>query len=177
MKKFISLDPSLRNTAVVFGTTEGKVIYPERYELVITRPDFKKGEKVMDIYRRYKIMYRRLHDILEEYQPDILFSEKPSGSQSFDSSASYFGTLFLLATFDLDKRIVSPKFVKENTHGSDSATKDEMIGYVQNNYPDFKLPTRKLKGEQVVVKTKAEHICDAICVAESCVKTENKQYE
>lgn len=171
MKKFMSFDPSLRNTAIVFGETDLKKLVPKNHLIIGTKPmKNNKGKKIFDIYQRYKVIYRSVTDQVEAYDPEVVFFETPSGAQSFDSSAAFFGSLFLAATIDKDLHLVKPKEVKKLTHGSEKATKHEMTEYVQKNYPDFNIPLRKLKGEMIVNMSKAEHICDAVCIAEACLK-------
>lgn len=166
--KFISIDPSLRNTAIVFGSIikdDGSYkLNPEGYELIVTKKSSnKKIRASSDLIERCRALNERISKFVKEYQPSIVFAETPSGSQSFRGGLSYAVSCYLIATVDPPAIELTPTEVKKKTVGKNTATKKEMIQYVVDNFPEFELPMKMQKGKQSVVEGKAEHICDAIC--------------
>lgn len=170
--KFISIDPSLRNTALVYGVIEGGKLVPKGYKLITTEKS--KGKKVRvvsDLIVRCRTLREGVQQFVREHKPDIIFTETPSGAQSFHSGVSYAVSCYLIASVDPPAIEVTPTELKNSTVGKKSASKKEIIEYVRTNYPNFALPMKTVKGKESVVVGKAEHICDAVCAAEAGMQT------
>lgn len=170
--KFISIDPSLRNTALVYGVIEGDKIIPEGYKLVTTeKSKDKKVRVVSGLVNRCRILREGVKEFFNKHKPDIVFAETPLGAQSFHAGVSYAVSCYLIASVEPPAIEVTPKGLKKGTVGKISASKKEIIEYVRTNYPSFALPMKTVKGKESVVVGKAEHICDAVCVAEVGIQT------
>lgn len=171
---YLSIDPSLRNTAIVHGIIREEKLVPLGYILIHTQKSKdKKATATDDLVARCKHLYGSVTALLRgryfddageallQYQnPDFIFVESPSGAQSFKSGVSYAVSCFLIATLHPSAFTVTPHSVKKYSCGNTKATKEEMIEWAQNTYPDFKLPMYNGK----INKGKAEHVADALAV-------------
>jgi len=174
--KFLGIDPSLRNTAIVQGhINEENNLVPLTYKLIqTTKSKSKKKKATDDLIDRCRSIYIETqalingtylndnNEILLDYaSPDFIFIESPSGSQSANAAKSYAISCFLIATLYPEAYTVTPNELKVKSQGSKTATKHEMVEWVQNTYPDFKLPAHAGK----VNMSKAEHVADAVAAA------------
>lgn len=173
---FLSVDPSLSNTAIVWGD-----IYPDNsmnfYNYKLIHTEKKKGEKVIpDLVYRSTTILRCLKDVLDEIQPDVCFVELPTGSQSSNASIGVGISCCIIAYLKLRcKQVVTvtASSVKLDAVKNKNATKKEIMAYCENKYPNF-LFERKKDGS--LVEGRMEHVCDAICIAESGLKLVNNEY-
>lgn len=164
MIDFISIDPSLRNTGIVYGViNEDFSITPKEFKLFTTKKDStKKVRASSDLIRRVKYLHTNIIDTITKYSPQVIFAETPSGSKSSNAMKSYGISCALIAIIEPAPIQVTPQEVKKQVLGKISGTKEEIISYVSEKYPDFNLPK---------AKTRAEHIADAVCIAESGITT------
>lgn len=169
--KFISIDPSLRNTAVVWGTIENDVLVPTDYKIAITQKNSdKKVRASSDLIARCRTLITEVSSIVNAFNPQIIFVETPSGSQSYHSAVSYAVSCALIASIIQPAIEITPIEVKKGTVGKKTASKEEMIEWAISTYPDFPF---ELKGGKPV-KSRVEHVADAIAVAHVGIK--NSQY-
>jgi len=162
--EFISIDPALANTALVFGETEGDELRLIEYKLIQTKKEKGGTDEVVG---RCELINNNVHDYIKEKDPDYVLIETPSGSQSFMGGVSYAVVCYLIATIKRYKEVLTttPVGMKKHILGKNDATKEEIIEYVGTKYPYFELP---MVGTQIN-KSKAEHIADAVGVAETCL--------
>lgn len=165
--KFLSIDPSFRNTGIVWGEIVNKAtLRPEDYELV--RTEKSKGIPVMvDSIDRAQILYRRLQYHVHRFQPDVCFAEVPTGSQSAAAMKGVGISLGLIATLHPRAIVVSPQQLKKICAGSNKASKEDIMRWAADQFPDF--PFEMRKGKMVV--TRMEHICDALGAAYAGLQT------
>lgn len=93
-----------------------------------------------------------------------IFVEVPVGSQSSRAMASYgicVGVIGSLRAMGIPLFEVTPTEVKRASHGSSTATKQEMIQWVMDKHPEANWPTYMQKGKLLVTNSKAEHQADA----------------
>lgn len=169
MATFVTIDPSLCNTAVVKGRIEDDVLIPEDCYVHITeQPKNKKQVRASSILiNRGRSILTTAKDWVEEAKPDIIFAETPSGSQSHSGAISYAVSCMFIASLTSPAPIeITPQEVK-NVLGKGKYTKKQIIAYVEKRYPNF-LP-RKSNGE--IHEGQSEHIADAIVAAEAGIKT------
>lgn len=175
--RFISIDPSLRNTAIVAGIiTEDNELEPLTYELITTtKSKDKKRKSTDDLIDRCRHIYNKMHSLINQTvpnektgelfsefaHPDFIFVESPSGSQSASAAKSYAISCFLIATLYPSAYTVTPNELKVMTQGSKTATKHEMVTWAQERFPEFKFP---MHGDKVNM-SKSEHIADALAAA------------
>ena len=167
MIKFISIDPSLRNTAVVYGELQGDIIKLKgSYIHQNTKDKSKQVRASSDLIVRGRGLIKQVNAWVDVYAPDIIFAETPSGSQSFKGAIAYGVSCMLIATLKPAPIEVTPQEVKK-VLGKGVISKDMIINYVDKKYPNF-LPRKK---NGAINKSEAEHIADAVVAAEAGLKT------
>lgn len=170
MIKFISIDPSLRNTALVYGhIVDGRIKLEGSAIINTIKNQNKQVRASSDLVERSRSLINGVRNYVAIHKPDICFGETPSGAQSFSSAISYAISCAIIAMVEPSPIEVSPQEVK-NITGLKNPSKKEIIDLVESKYPNF-LP-RKKSGE--ILLSEAEHIADAIIVVEAGLKT--KQY-
>lgn len=174
--KVLSIDPSLRNTAIVAGIIRDDWQYePLTYHIISTEKSKDKKKKATDdfidrcgfIYSESQALLAgtfltESDEVLSDFMnPDVIFVESPSGSQSANAAKSYASSCFFISTLRPKAYTVTPHEVKVMSQGSKTATKHEMVEWVQKTYPNFNFPMHAEKFNM----SKSEHIADAIAVA------------
>ena len=160
---FLSADPALKNTALIWGQIENGVIKPIGH--MISTTDKVKGEKVMiDMVNRARKTIENIISTVTLVSPDYTFSEIPSGSQSLSGAKSAALSCAYIALLGSDCVISTPGEVKKATGNKRTATKDDIMNWADNKFPDYDFPRKK---DGTMVKGKCEHICDALAVVES----------
>jgi len=174
MIKFGAIDASMRNCGLVFGTYDvGQATYKiGEGHLIQTFRDNTKGVRASaKDYDACRLMYTKLQAYLKTYAPQIMFAEMPTGSQSANGMKSYGMSLALLGTIGCPVIQVSPQEVKVAAVDSKTASKDTMIRWAMQKYPDIQWLMRKLKGEMTFLN-KNEHIADACGAVEAGMRTD-----
>lgn len=97
--------------------------------------------------------------------------EIPVGSQSARSMASYGICIGVVASIDKPLIQVTPAEVKLVATGSKTASKDDMIKWATEMYPEGQWLTTNKKGVVSFVN-KNEHMADAIAAMHAGVKTD-----
>lgn len=161
--RFISIDPSLRNTALVWGKADnGKLLFIG-YDLSVTAKGT--GPVACDGVERARKTIDLIRSKVDIVQPAISFGEYPSGSQSSSAMKSYGVSIAYLAMLP-NLYACTPQEVKKQIGSSNKKVgKKEIIDYCTNKYPDFPYPK---KSDGSIKLGEAEHICDAIVIAEVC---------
>lgn len=172
--KYMSLDPSLTNTAVVWGKLDisKDILYPEGYELINTvKTKLKTIRQSSDLVRRCRTINEKLHELIEDYKPNVVFVETPSGSQNYSGAISYAVSCYLIGTIDPPPIEVTPLEVKMYSAGKGTASKKDIMEYCINKFPDFPYERKK---DGTLVEAKMEHVCDSIATSIAGIKS--KQY-
>ncbi len=102
------------------------------------------------------------------------FVEVPSGGQSYDAVLGFGTVIGLYASIEIPVVEVSPSETKLAAVGTKTASKEEMIEWAIENYPDAPWRMRKLKGEMVPVKDN-EHLADGVAIAHAGLKVPSFQ--
>ena len=166
--KFVSVDPSLSNTAIVWGEIiDGKII-TENWIVVASKKSSAKIPVMQDRLNRIKDIFAAIDEVLLLVKPDVCFGEFPSGSQSSSASVSLGISLAILAKLP-NLTAITPMDVKKVV-AKGIVSKEDVMDYCVLNYPDF--PYEK-KGD-VLIKARMEHTCDAIAIAAAGLKKLNK---
>lgn len=160
--KVLSLDPSLRNFALVKAKYNG-LVEIEDLNLVKTKPN-KKLKRGEDDLRCARIIYRELEPAVE--WADVVIAEIPVGSQSSRAAWTLGIVLGMLATIP-DLIGVSARDVK-SAAGSKVASKSVVLNWATNKYPDanWRYYRNKLTRDN-------EHLADAIGALHAAI---NKGY-
>jgi len=163
----MSIDPSLRNTGIVWGNINGNdELVDLKYILVTTKPDPSKSiRKSSDLVSRCSEIYQRVNNILQEVDPSVTFIETPSGSQNYSSALSYAISCYTAAILSPPPIELTPTEVKVRTVKDKTASKLKMIDYVHEKYPYL------LKLRKGIPLKDMEHIADAVCAAEAGVQS------
>lgn len=169
--KFISVDPSLSNTAIVWGNYSDGIIEWLGYDIAISKKSPNKKMKVMeDRVNRIVGIFSCIDNVIERENPIISFGEYPSGSQSSAAAVSLGISCSILAK--LPNLIgVTPMDVKKIV-GAGIVDKKHIMKYCENKYPDFNYERKK---DNSFVEGRMEHVCDAMVIAEAGILKLNKQ--
>lgn len=116
---------------------------------------------------------REIADVLKEELKDcaMAFGEVPTGGQSADAVLSFGIVIGLYASLAIPMVEVSPSETKKAAVGTSTASKEEIIEWAMEKYPDAAWFTKKRKG--VISPTaKNEHVADAAAIVHAGVKTQ-----
>ena len=184
--KFAALDPSMSNLGIALGTyylgevapnLGGGTTITDGYEvtgiqLIQTFPSKeKKVRKSALDYERCRQLYIGMAAVLNDWMPTICFAEMPTGSQSASGMKSYGISLMLLGTIGVPVIQVTPAEVKVAAVMSKNASKDTMIKWAMEKWPDLPWLKRTIKGETKRLN-KNEHMADACAAVEAGVRTD-----
>lgn len=167
--KIIGLDPSLRNFGIAEGWLDIDTLKWEvtRVELVKTEKGKSKTvRKSSDDYSRVRILYEALKEAEEGAQ--IAFVEMPIGSQSAAAMLSYGACIALAATLDIPVIQVTPSAVKLHATGDKNATKEEMIKWAIEKFPNINWLRQ---GTRAVAAN--EHLADACGAIQAGIKDDD----
>ncbi len=167
--KFISVDPSLKNTAVVYGYINDGVVIPEGYKLIQTEKS-KNSKIIRDLVNRSKTILDSIHNLIQDWGPEVCFAELPTGSQSSQASIGVGISCCIIASLKEPVFTVTAFDVKMCAVGNKNASKKEIIAYCDLEYPEFPFERKR---DKTIVETRMEHVCDAICVAEAGLKSKD----
>lgn len=168
--KFISVDPSMSNTALVFGEIVDGNIVPVDYLLLQTTSAAKKGAKMSDLVRRAELILGSIISFKDVYKPFICFAELPSGSQSQSASVGIGISVSIIGLLN-PRTEVTPVEVKRIV-GLGAISKKEVMAYCLEKYPTFPFEKKK---DGSLVEGRMEHVCDALVIAEAGLKKFKKE--
>lgn len=170
--KFIAIDSSLANTGIALGEIdENKKIQVQAIGLnETTKSKNKQIRASSDTITRGRMTHTFIHSLLESVQPDFIFVETPSGSQSSAGMKSYGMTCQLIAGLNPKPIEVTPDEVKKASVGKKTASKKEMMDWAYNLFPDLEWDINKSTGQ---LKNKNEHMADAVAIVYAGIKTDD----
>ncbi len=158
--KIVSIDPSLRNTALVYSElTDGVVKVIDSVTIETEKSKQKQVRASSDLIHRCDVLHRHVNKFLEKHSPEIIFVETPSGSQSASGMKNYGVSCYLIATLTPRAIEVTPTEVKKATVGTKTASKNEMIAWAFEKHPEAPWI---LRNEFPLAKQ--EHMADAIAI-------------
>ena len=168
--KFIAIDPSLCNTAIVYGVIKKGKLVPKGWKIITTVKSTIKSIRVSsDLVNRCTVINNELNSFIKEFKPKVCFAETPSGSKSHNAAISYGVSCFTIALMNPPAIQLTPVEVKKRTVGKNTATKNEMMSWADTNYPDFPYERNK---QGALIKARMEHVCDAIAIADAGLQTD-----
>ncbi|ELA7322581.1 hypothetical protein Q9X98_004213 [Vibrio parahaemolyticus] len=175
--KVLALDPSLQNFGMVKGFIDiDDDDFPFTIEQMVLQESKgadKKTAKVVrknsDDIRRAKSLHKALHEMLKDV--NMVFVEVPVGSQSARSMASYGICVGIIASINKPMIQVTPTEVKLAAVGCKTASKQDMIDWATQAYPDAGWLTVKRNGKSVLT-AKNEHLADAIGAVHAGILTD-----
>lgn len=170
--RIVGIDPALRNFGYAVATVDiesGKFKVVD-LELVKTEDDAgKKVRRNSDDLRRCRHHVEALRRVVKDAA--LVAAEIPVGSQSARAMASYGACIGILASCDVPMIEVTPTENKVCATGKKTASKDEMIEWAHNLFPEAPWLTRK-QGGKVVLKNENEHLADAVGAINAALQTE-----
>jgi Holliday junction resolvasome RuvABC endonuclease subunit len=170
--KFIAIDSSLANTGIAIGEIDQnrnvKVHAIGLNETIKSKN--KQIRASSDTISRGRQTHTFIHSLLESVQPDFVFVETPSGSQSSAGMKSYGMTCQLIAGLDPKPIEVTPDEVKKASVGKKTASKKEMMDWAYGLFPDLEWFVNKSTGK---LQNKNEHMADGIAIVYAGIKTDD----
>lgn len=168
---FVSLDPSMSNTGVVWGyidtdSSPVEIVCVGSTTITTKKSSSKQIRASSDTVARFREQYIGIKEIIVRLSPQVVFAETPSGSQSANGMKSYGGTCAILGALDPEPIQVTPQEVKMCSIGSLKASKRDIIDWAFSKYPDLEWSV--IKGR---VANTNEHVADSIAVVYAGVKT------
>jgi len=158
--RIVSIDPSLRNTALVYSElTDGVVKVIDSVTIETEKSKQKQVRASSDLIHRCDVLHRYVNKFLEKHSPEIIFVETPSGSQSASGMKNYGVSCYLIATLTPRAIEVTPTEVKKATVGTKTASKHDMIAWAFDKHPEAPWVLRK-----EFPLAKQEHMADAIAI-------------
>lgn len=123
-------------------------------------------------FDKAKRFAKALREIVGSNKIDICVGEIPCGSQSSRACTSAGIVTGLLGSVASYCSIcgVTPVQAKKASVGSKTASKEEIIEWAQLTHPEVKFRTRKLHGQDVVMKD-CEHEADSIAIVTAALQT------
>lgn len=177
--KIVGMDPSLSNWGIALATLDIETMELEIDGLSVIHTDPEKDKKVRKVVRknsedldRCKLLHKGAIAATEGRR--MVFVEVPVGSQSSRAMASYGASIGVLAAVGhaLPMIQVSPNEVKMAGCGIKTATKGEMIEAMMKRYPNAPWPIKTVKGVEVPIASKCEHMADACAAIEAGIATD-----
>jgi Holliday junction resolvasome RuvABC endonuclease subunit len=170
--KLVGIDPSLSNLGVA------RMVYDtERNELAVETLTLTQTERrVNKVVRQNSDDLRRATElygamVLATTDRALAFAEIPSGAQHARAAYSFGMVIGLLASIRIPLIQVQPQEVKLAAVGTKTASKEEMIEWAVESYPDAPWIRKQVKGALKVVD-KNEHIADAVAAVHAGVRTD-----
>ena len=189
--KFVALDSSLDNTGMAVGSYTSGIISIEKLYL------FENGETINKKYKNTKKRVRRktkeciekctltFHNIRETLKDigintiDVIFIEEPTGSQNSSGMKSYGVTCQLIGVLEDYFKVVSvsAEGAKVASVGNKSASKEDIINWAYDLYPNLEWDIHKVGKYKGQLKDKNEHMADAIAIAYEGIQRYKRQSE
>ena len=167
----LSLDPSLNNLGIALMSYDVESASLSIISMKLFTTDNEAGKKVRkssDDLRRAK----ELRETLTDWQKkaSIVCAEVPTGCQSARGALANGIVIGVLASITLPLIEVSPSEAKKAALGKKTGSKEEMIAWSVEQYPNASWLKRKFKG-QIVHTAANEHLADAVAIAHAAVDT------
>jgi len=169
------LDGSLRNFGIVKGhyDTDNQTFIVTAMHLVQTEKSKNKQVRASsDNLARAQQIATNLQDLLRDTA--VVFLEVPSGGQSYAAVLGFGITIGLYASLTVPVVEVSPSETKLAAVGTKTASKQEMIEWATEQFPDADWRKRKLKGEMVLTNDN-EHLADSVAIIHAGIRTPSFQ--
>ena len=169
--RFLAVDSSLRNTGVAIGTIDGDKVLVDKIILNTTEKTKNKQVRASsDTIDACRQNFQFLQKVIEEYEPQVIMAETPSGSQSSSGMKSYGATCQLIGSLSPSPIEVTPNEVKMASVGKKTASKKEMIEWAHGLYPDLEWYWHAGK-----LQNKNEHMADAVAIIFAGMQTRQFQ--
>lgn len=175
LTSIVGIDPALKNFGIAQMTLDTTTMKfkVDGLHLITTE---KRANKVVrvnsDDLRRAQELYRDFVRLVSCFS--VGFAEIPSGGQSARAVHGFGIAIGILAACPIPLIQVQAYETKLFTVGTKTASKEEMIEWATETYPDAPWIRHKHKG-QLVLSNANEHLADAVAVAHAGIKTDQFQ--
>ena len=172
--KVAGFDPSLRNWGFAIGVYDSvnKTIQVEKVD--ICQPAIPSGKQVRQNSKDLLCAEQLTAKAVEVAQTvQATFVEVPVGSQSARAMASYgicVGVLGALRAGGIPFFEVTPTEVKIAAVNQKNASKQDMINWAVDLYPNAGWPSYKKNGAKIISASSAEHMADAVAAIHAGVQ-------
>lgn len=167
------IDPSLRGFGMAKLDLDLKAMTFTRVvamELVETEKETgKKVRQNSDDLRRSRQIVKAFHAFVKDVP--VVFAEVPSGAQSARAALSFGISIGILAACPKPLIQVMPAETKLATVGTRTASKEEMIEWATEHFPDAPWFRHKHKGVMKLTD-KNEHLADAVAIGHAGIVTD-----
>lgn len=159
--KITGIDPSLANFGIAQVVYEEEGVFVTNLRVVRSK---KKGKGGHDYMRRARKINEEFSNAIEGSQ--VVIAEIPNGSQSSSAAWSLGIVLGILSSCPIPLIEVSNFDVKRIATGKKSASKEEVMEWALDLYPDA--PWLKYRGRLTRAN---EHLADALAVIHAGINT------
>lgn len=173
--KIAGLDGSKTNFGIALMELDIDTLELSVNDLILIKTEKSKEKQVRassDNLARASTITQSVAEYLEGYAS--AFIEVPSGGQSYDAVLGFGIVIGIYASIDgmlgISTIEVSPSETKKAAVGTRTASKDEMIDWAREKFPDAPWRMRKLKGEMVPTNDN-EHLADAVAIVHAGIRT------
>lgn len=168
---FAALDGSLRNFGIAklqYDTNTGDLSV---LDLILTKTEKSKIKSVRassDNLLRAQSIAKSVAASLEDCA--MVFAEVPSGGQDYNAVLGFGIVIGIYASITVPLIEVSPYETKLIAVGTKTASKQEMIAWGFEKFPEAPWRTKKSKGE-LVPTLDNEHLADAVAIGHAGLQT------
>lgn len=169
--RIIGVDPSMSNLGIAKGWLDIDDLTWAVDEVGLTKTEKSKLKAIRksdDDYERSRLLYEALSEAEEKAL--LAFVEMPIGSQSAAAMKSYGMCIQLIAGLDIPVIKVTPGQVKSFATGDKNATKEEMIAWATEKFPDINWLRQ---GKRLIGAN--EHLADAVGAINAGMQQEDLQ--
>lgn len=169
--KIAALDGSLRNFGVVKGYYDTESEQLSIGDMHILKTEKGKNKQVRassDNLSRAQSIAEGLRPLLSDCA--VVFLEVPSGGQSYAAVLGFGIVIGLYASITSPVVEVSPSETKLAAVGTKTASKQEMIEWAVEKFPNANWRRRKLKGKMVITNDN-EHLADSVGIMHAGIST------
>lgn len=149
--------------------TDTYILTPHHVNVLQTeKSDNKRLRVSSDDLEQASTIWTGLQPYLAQVQ--VIFVEVPGGTQSASGMKGYGICIGLLAAMRASGKPffeLTPTEVKVVATGDKNASKQQMINWATQKYPNLNWPTEVRKGAVKIIASKAEHMADAVAAAEA----------
>lgn len=169
--KIAGLDGSKTNFGIALMTMDVQTLDLEVVDLILVKTEKSTNKQVRASSDNLK-RSQEIAQVLRQSLADVVsvFGEVPSGGQSYDAVLGFGIVIGLYASVIPPFVEVSPSETKIAAVGTRTASKEEMIEWAMEKFPNAPWRTRKLKG-QIVPTNDNEHLADAVGIVHAGIKT------
>lgn len=172
----LGMDPSFSNWGIAAAQMDPVTQHLIMKKVLLTQTKKGPGKICLDDLKRAQALSDQVLSVGK--YAHAIFVEVPYGTQSARGAVGNgvcYGILASMRTMSMPFFPVTPHELKKATVGSIAASKDDVIAWAMEKYPDLAWPKRYNKKAGSTIKSRAEHMADAIAAIHTGIKTNEFQ--